>query len=299
MANTLITPTTIARAGIATLYAQTQMAALVHRDFEADFDGKVGDTITIRKPATFTANEYDRATGIVLQDATEASTTLTLDTLLDVSFPVTSEEWTLDVVDFTAQFLTPAMEAISQGIDKKLLALDADVSQVAAANTVAAAAAGTNTSYQLIDADRILNAAKVPVGNRAAVLSAGKTAEYLRDPLFHDADKRGDTLGLREAAIGRKFGFDSYLSQNVDSQIGANKGMAFHRDAFALVSRTLAVPRGVAASQAAVAQYKGLGLRVIYNYDSNKKQDVVSIDVLVGVKTLDATKAVVLPAPTG
>ncbi len=35
---------------------------------------------------------------------------------------------------------------------------------------------------------------------------------------------------------------------------------------------------------------------MIYNYDSNKKQDVVSIDTLIGVKTLDPAKAVILSA---
>lgn len=291
MANTILTPQTIARAGIATLYSQTHMAGLVHRDFDADFNGHVGDTVTIRKPATFVANAFDRATGIQLQNATETSTSVTLDTLLDVSFAVTAEEWTLDIRDFQAQFLAPAMEAFSQKIDQMLLGLQVDVAAVAAAEGTQAAPAA-HPSYQLIEAGRILNAAKVPAGQRAAVLGTTKAAEYTQDPLFHEADKRGDTAGLLEAAIGRKFGFDNYMSQNET----AGEGLAFHRDAFSLVTRTLEIPRGVAASQAAVAQYKGLGLRVIYDYDVSKKQDVVSLDLLCGVKTLDANKAVVLQA---
>lgn len=283
MANTLITPQTIARAGIATLYAQTQMAALVHRDFEADFNGQVGDTVTIRKPAVFSVNEFSRAAGIVLQDATETSTSVKLDKVLDVSFAVTSEDWTLNIRDFTDQFLNPAMEAISQGIDQRILALQADIATTVPATTPA--------SNQLIDAGKVLNDNKVPMLNRYALLGTAKSAEYMKDPLFHEADKRGDTVGLREAAIGRAYGFDTYQSQNQTTG-----GLAFHRDAFALVTRTLAVPRGVASNQAAVANYKGLGLRVIYSYDTNKKQDVVSIDLLCGFKTLDALKAVKLGA---
>ena len=45
-ANTIITPDIIARMAYANLYATTVMAQLVHRDFEADFRGAVGDTIT-------------------------------------------------------------------------------------------------------------------------------------------------------------------------------------------------------------------------------------------------------------
>lgn len=283
MANSLLTVQGIANAAIATLYAQTQMASLVHRDFAEAFRGNTGDTITIRKPATFTALEYSRTAGIVLQDVTEGTTSLTLDTILDVSFAITSEDWTMNISDFTAQFLTPAMEAISQGVDTRILA--------EIQNVTATVPATTPASNQLIDAGARLNVNKVPMAQRAALLDPLKAAEFLKDPLFHEADKRGDTVGLREAAIGRVYGFDTYMSQNVTP---ARTGVAFHRDAFALVARTLAIPRGVAASQAAVAQYGGLGIRAIYNYDSNKKQDVVSLDLLIGTTTLDPNKAVVL-----
>jgi hypothetical protein len=50
MANTTLTPAVIARQALATLYAQTVMLPLVHRDFEDTYQ-KVGDTITVRKPA--------------------------------------------------------------------------------------------------------------------------------------------------------------------------------------------------------------------------------------------------------
>lgn len=290
MAHTLLTPDIIARAAIATLYAQTRMAGLVHRDFEADFEGQVGDTVTVRKPATFTANEFVRATGIVLQDATETGIPVTLNKLLDVSFAITAEQWALEIKDFQQQFLAPAMEAISQKVDQMLLGLSADVTQLVPLDIDDETA--KNSSVQLIDADKVLNDAKVPLSPRYAVLGTHKSAMYLRDPLFHSAEKRGDTVGLVEAAIGRKFGFDTYMSQNQTS----TTGLAFHRDAFALVTKTLPVPRGVATAQAAVAQYKGLGLRVIYSYDVDKKQDVISLDLLCGVKTISATMAAILQA---
>lgn len=285
MANTLITPSVIARMAIARLYSTLVMAGLVHRDFDSDFNGQVGNTISVRKPASFTANVFNRATGIQLQDATETSVDVTLDTLLDVSFAVTSEDWALNVKDFAQQFLDPAMEAIAQKIDQLLVGLKVDVAQ-----TVGVDATPPTDPKILIDAGKKLNDAKVPMTQRYAVLDTATTANFLKDPLFHQADQRGDTEGLREASIGRKFGFDNFMSQNMTG----GDSLAFHRDAFALVTRTLPVPRGVAAEQASVQSYKGLGLRVIYDYDSSKKQDVVSVDLLCGVKTLDANKAVVI-----
>src|SRR3954453_22390489 len=63
-ANDLITPSVIARLGLATLYNNFVLAGLVWRDFDPEFRAKVGDTITIRKPAVFTARNFVRATGI-------------------------------------------------------------------------------------------------------------------------------------------------------------------------------------------------------------------------------------------
>ena len=98
------------------------------------------------------------------------------------------------------------------------------------------------------------------------------------------------TDALREASLGRKFGFDNYESQVLgygSGDKGAADGVAFHRDAVSLVSRTLAMPMGVGAGQAAVANYKGLGLRVVKDYDISLKQDVISVDFLCGVLSHD------------
>src|SRR4051812_34529085 len=103
MAHTFISPTVIAQRALATLYNSTLLAGLVYRDYDAAFAGKVGDTVNVRKPATFEAKVFDRAVGIELQDARETSFPVVLDTILDVSFPVTSEELTLEIDDFAAR----------------------------------------------------------------------------------------------------------------------------------------------------------------------------------------------------
>ena len=61
--------------------------------------------------------------------------------------------------------------------------------------------------------------------------------------------------------------------------------LAFHKNAFALVTAPLAPPIGGAG--AAVLEYKGLSARVVYDYTMMTKQNLISIDLLCGVKTLD------------
>lgn len=304
MANTLLTPDIIARAALATLYETTVMSNLVYRDYEAEFQN-VGDTITIRKPTTFTAQEYNRTSGITVQNATENGVPLTLNHFADVSFAVTSEDLTLKIVDFAEQLLNPAMEAISQKIDRDIMALSADITQeVGVVGGTNPPLPGANeyawdNPRVAIDAGRVLTQRNVPPTNRRLVVGPITAAQWLGDDLFNRADARGDTDGLREANLGRRvFGFDPYQTQNVTAQgtdpgdSSTEVGIAFHQTALALAFRPLALPRG--AQNAAIANYKGFGLRVVYDYDINKKQDVVSIDCLYGTKVIDPNRAVLI-----
>ncbi|HEY4096375.1 MAG TPA: P22 phage major capsid protein family protein [Baekduia sp.] len=372
MANDILTPKIIAARALATLYNEAVLTGLVYRDYDPDFTGKQGDTITIRTPWTPEVNDFDRSTGIVVQNVVEGSTTLTLDTLADVSLVVTAEELTLALDDFAERILSPAMEAIVQKVDTDLAAAliaeattggeqaaitalassdvvtasggrhglrngdqvvfpaltggagltagttvyfvrDAtlatfkvsatdggaavNITSDVTAGTFAAAGGGTATrgedsmaSSVLLAARTTLSTNKLPSADRAAVLSPAATEQALSDPLFQQADKSGSTDALREAAIGRVFGLDSY-----ESQVFSNgDGVAFHKQAVALASRTLSLPMGVGEDQAAIASYKGLGLRVVKDYDITYKQDVISIDFLYGIKALRPAGAVVL-----
>lgn len=301
MANTFLTPDIIARAALANLYETTVMANLVYRDYEQDFVGHVGDTITIRKPPKFVAQEYKRTDGITIQDASESGIPLTLNHFADVSFAVTSEEMTLEIGDFTERLLAPAMEAISQKIDDDLLALRADV-----VNTVGTTDGELWSDPRvMIAAGRVLNQNLVPPGNRSAVVGPATAAEWLKDDLMNRADARGNTEGLLEASLGpRMFSFDPYMTNNIavpnpqGTGISTTEvGVAFHETAFALAFRPLELPSG--ANRASIANYKGFGLRVVYDYDMSKKQDIVSVDCLYGCKTIDAKRAVLIQGAAG
>ena len=84
MPNTFLTPDIIAREALMVLRNNAVMAKLVHRDYSSEFVAGVGDTITIRKPATFVAKEF--TSEIELQDATESGIEVKMDKHLDVSF---------------------------------------------------------------------------------------------------------------------------------------------------------------------------------------------------------------------
>lgn len=289
MANTILTPTVIARSALATLIHQPILANLVNRDYEADFAGKQGDTITVRKPAIFTVDEFDRAQGIQLQDITEGSFTVTLDTIPDVSFPITAEELTLEIDQFESRFLAPAMSAIAEYLDAKIAETLADTARgVGGGGLVDGSGTATNRRNAFLQARAKLSRAKAPLTNRYVVLSPEAVAEVGEDDLFIRVDASGSPQMLREANLGRIQGFDTYESgvfgyAEGDATRGEVDGVAFHRDAVTLVTRTLQAPMGVAPNMVAVESFGGLGLRVVQSYDQTYKQDVISVDMLFGI----------------
>lgn len=285
--NTILTPDIIAREALMVLRNNAVMANLVHRDYSEEFVAGVGDKITVRKPAKFEAKEFD-GKGITVQDATENSVDVTMDKHLDVSFAVTSKQLTLDIASFSEQFLKPAMQAFADKVDKYLIALEADVT-----NRVNHAE-GLFAPADIIAARKHLTDSAAPTTERRLVIGSQADADLLSNELFISAEKVGDNgTALREASLGRKYGFDIYTDQNIEkTEDNYTPAVAFHKNAFALVTRPLALPNGAAKS--AIVNYDGFGLRVVYGYDLNTKTDTISIDMLCGVKTLDKDLAAVV-----
>lgn len=290
----------VARRALAHLYNNTVLAGLVFRDYDEEFKGKQGATVTVRTPAVLKALEFDRQQGIQLQNVTEGQFAVTLDTLLDVSVPITAEELTLEMDAFDERVLIPMMEAIVQGVDARL----------AVALVEAARSAGNlaefdgNGSRALRRAKALLGRKKLPLAERYGVWSPEGAEAAFEDDKLVKANERGDTDGLREAALGRIAGFDNLESQvmgdaedvedvDPDGVLAEVDGVAFHKSAVALVTRTLDKPLDEGAD-VAVENYKGLGLRVVKGYDQKFKQDIISVDLLIGVKTVRDYAAVEL-----
>lgn len=281
MSNIILTPDIIAREALMVLRNNAVMANLVHRDYSSEFVAGVGDTITIRKPASFEAKEY--AGSISVQDATESGVSVKMDKHLDVSFAVTSKQLTMDIEDFSRQLLVPAMQAFADKVDQYLLGLKADIT-----NKVPATDAVQN---DVIDARAYLTKAAAPLTERRFVYGTDTETKLLKTDLFVSAEKVGDEgTALREASLGRKYGMDFYVDQNADT--AGVVGMAFHKNAFAFVTRPLALPQG--AAKAAIVDYDGFGLRVVQDYDINTKTDTISIDMICGVKTMNADLAAII-----
>lgn len=284
MPNVFLTPQIIAREALMVLRNNAVFANLVHRDYSSEFVAGVGDTISVRKPAKFEAKEFTDA--ITVQNANEGNVSVKMDKLLDVSFAVTAKDMAMNIEDFSEQLLVPAMQAFNDKIDSYIVAL-AD----AITTNKVVMSGGTATVSDIVDARAFLTKNAAPMTDRRFVYNSDVEADLLKTDLFVSAEKVGDTgTALREASLGRKFGMDFYVDQNMDTATA--KAVAFHKNAFAMVTRMLQQPQGAAKS--AIVNYDGYALRVVYGYDINKKTDTISIDMLCGFKTLDENLAAVI-----
>jgi hypothetical protein len=62
---------------------------------------------------------------------------------------------------------------------------------------------------------------------------------------------------------------------------------AFHRNAIALVTRPMELPRSGIGAASANVNYNGLSVRVVLTYDGKAQGTRVTLDILAGIKTLD------------
>jgi len=226
MANTLLTPSIIAKEALIVLENNLVLGSKVHRDYADEFT-KVGDTITIRKPATFVSYPWD-GSSLTVQDIKEKSVSVQLldSDILDITFKLGTREKTLDLEDFSEQVIQPAMRAHAQKIDELIASLYAYVPYYGLVS-------GTPAVGDILALDKILNQNKCPVDEqRYGVLSPATKAKYLALEAFLHAEKRGDTDALRRASMGAVFGADWYMDQNIQKH---TKGTITTSDYYASV----------------------------------------------------------------
>ena len=207
MPTTLIGQVIVAREMLMALENNMIFANLCYRGYEKEYQ-QIGATVVVRKPTSFTATAF---TGVsAASTITESSVSVILNQHWDVSFEVSSQELSLDVVDFNAQFIEPAARAIAQSIDATCIEL--------AGTAIAAHYPVTSTPVisDIAGLEAVMDVMKAPQMDRRLVFSPITKSAYMSLDSFLNADKRGDgPRALREAELGKVMGFDTSMDQNI------------------------------------------------------------------------------------
>lgn len=218
MSNTLLTPSIIAKEALMVLESNLTMVPLVHTDYSNEF-AQVGDTITIRKPATFVAQNFTGSTSV--QDITEGSATVKLDRWRDITASVTSKQLSLDIKDFSMQVIAPAMRAIAQAVDTDLLTVGVEN----AGTTISATNSPSNLA-DIANLGKALDKNKVPMMDRRLIVHPDHKYVYALTDNLSKVAYAGGSETLREYELGRLYSFDTYMSQNLPDCGAASSGTA-------------------------------------------------------------------------
>jgi len=209
MSNTLLTLQEIARQALPQLIENLVFPNLCYRDFSEDFHD-LGDTVKVRKPSVFTAEDFNAETGVNYQDITESAVDVVLDHIATVDACASAIESATCMDDLNRAFIEPAAAALAEKINSDGLKLYRDV----AAYTGTAGVPASDLS-DLAAVRRMLNVNKVPAYGRVAVWDPEADVNLTQIPALVNSEKAGNSEALREGAIGRVFGMDNYMSQAV------------------------------------------------------------------------------------
>lgn len=189
------------------------MANLVHRDFEMEV-ANYGDVVNTRRPGTFKAYRKTDADSITLQDANAANVQVPLDQHFYISFTIKDGEASKSFQDLVQVYLLPGMQGVARGVDRAI-AGQTHRFLGSCVGKLAGLTGSTAKDYLLETREKLNVQLAYPEGRRLVVGPAAETA-LLKTEMFLKANERGDGgNALREAALGRVLGFDTYMAQNM------------------------------------------------------------------------------------
>lgn len=290
MAITLFSPEQAARATLSSLRWLTNLPRTVRQDFSNEFVAGRGQTVNVLGPISagaakvYTKANRDARAAITFNDITQTWIPVTLEDQVYNAVRLPDDFATFTLEDMTRQVLRPQAESV---VDALAAPLVDEMSAIATdASIPAVAPDGSNFREVLIKTRQVLNDRKIPAANRFFAVGSDLEAAALQDELLQKVNESGTSDVLREATIGRLFGFTIVADQALASDFG----IGYHRDAFAHVTRPSRQPDGAAFS-ASVAQ-DGYALRWIQHYNPLQLEDQSVVDTFFGAATLDANRAV-------
>lgn len=207
MANTLITPSMIAKEALMQLENNLVFANQVHREYVKEFTGGQGSTVAIRRPVKF--NTTDGAT-LSKQDVEEKSTNIVVDQRKHVGWEFSTQDLTLSIEEYSERYIKPAAITLAQTVDRSIASLYTSVwNSVGTPGTTPANFAAIAAAAQRLDEMAVASSPRTMAVNPAAAYAVAGNQTTL--------EAVGDVrrTAYEEAMVGRVAKFDMFSTQNV------------------------------------------------------------------------------------
>ncbi len=271
--------TIIAAESLGYLKANTVLAQIVARDWDDEIAQK-GQTVRVLKRGALSVNPKAEGSAVTLQYPSDTKVDVTLNKHNEVSFLIEDVAEAMASAKVLPGYVEDGIKVIAEEIDGDIAALYSGLSQ-----TIDASGGLNGATFR--EARRLLNAAKIPLRDRYAVLHEDAEKEFLGIEEAINKDYSG-SLGsgaLADAYVGRFAGFTTVLDQKIMVSTTC-KNLFIHKNAFVLATRPLPqAPEGLGVIQRTMVE-DGIGLRVTMSYNADHLGWQVTIDVLYGVAEL-------------
>ncbi|MFF3249731.1 hypothetical protein ACFYWP_01705 [Actinacidiphila glaucinigra] len=290
MAHSVVKPEKIAATAAVALEQALVVPALFQREGIDQYKGAESDTINVVVEGVLPFRTYEWRSGeptsstpgtrqaIQFDEYTEKTVAVKFGGNIYSAVKLTDEQREFDLNGW-AKLMTKQTEAIGRGLEREavttLLGEDYAV-------TLGGAVSTRDLRKTLIKARDVLNKFRVPSEGRVLLVGSDWESALLSDEKLNLAGNVGEAeavAALREATIGRRFGFDIVVSQEVP----ADAAFAMHRSAFIFATGAPTVPQSVYGGTAA---HNGVAIRYIQDYDANYLTDRNVVNTYKGFRSI-------------
>lgn len=273
MTHQVVKPEKIAATAAVLLEESLVVPAVFQREGIDAFKGADDDTVNVIVEGILPYRQYgwrnDRSTSIQFDEYKERKIGVKFGGDIYSGVRLTDEQNDMDLDGWT-KLARKQTEAIGSGLEEKAIEhlTTADYSVVLATPTDYAERGLMRKS--IIQARAALNKLRAPGTRRTLIVGTNWEQALLEDEKLNLAQNVGEAeavSALREATIGRRYGFDIIVSQELDS----DEAYALVDNAFIFLTGAPSVPQSVPFG--ATASYEGVALTWLRDYETEKRRD--------------------------
>jgi P22 coat protein - gene protein 5 len=121
--NTLLNTNQITAKALVVLHQKLNFVGSINRTYDDSFansGAKIGSTLRIRTPVQYTVSSGPT---LAVQNSVAGNTSLTVSSQKHVDFSFSSQELTMNINDFSAEFIEPAMAALAANVESDALSM--------------------------------------------------------------------------------------------------------------------------------------------------------------------------------
>lgn len=283
------TPNFWANTALGALNTSLVMGNLINRDYSSKVATK-GDVVNITKRGTLVVNDKAAGQQITLQTPSTSKIPVTLNKHKEISWLIE------DVAD--AKAIPDAIAYVQDAAAKLAEQIEKDILSLYSGLTLSVGTAATDLSVDtMLAARKALNDARCPTDQRYLILSSKDETALLKLGQFTSAQWSNENQkALREAILGRKYGFTILTSQLIPVTGASPKtthNLAFRPEAYTLVTRPLPKPQAGTGAVCEIIEQNGVSVRVTKSYSQKDGGTLWTLDMLYGVAGMrDDTHAV-------